>query len=523
MKKTTRFLPGIVSLLLLASCSRTGLLLNPADLGGNYFYEVNLNEITDDRLAVKLTVFGVKADEMTFNFPRIVPGIYGAMDFGRNIGRFQALAGKDTLPVERTGINTWKIYKAHKISEIRYEVNDGWEEFGSGVQEGFYRSAESSFTKDKVFVINNNCLFGYFTGGEKWPVYVTIEKPADFFAATSLTNRSQNPQKDEFSAKNYRELVDNPILYARPDTVNLHIGNTLVTVACYANSGRRLAPDIAREIGPLMESQREYLGGTLPVNRYTFLFYHTLHDKSGEYTGDGLEHSASTLCLLNSRLDSSLLDRFVYGIASHEFFHVLTPLTIHSEEIEDYDFLAPKMSQHLWLYEGMTEYTMLHMPVKQGLEPAEDFLAEIQRKAREMKRFDNNIPLTELSRAAMERQDQYYNFYLKGALVCLCLDIRLRELSEGKYGTQELMRDLSKKYGPDKPFKDDELFDVITAMTFPDIRAFFRDYVEGAQPLPLEEYLAKAGIAFDAKRSKVSLAPDASPQQLQLRKWWTGQ
>lgn len=522
MQKPGFFLSLALLFWLLVSCSRKGLLLSPADLGNNYFYEVNLNEIDDDRLTVKLSVFGVKGEEAVFNFPRIVPGIYGAMDFGRNIVHFQALAGKDTLPVERIGTNSWKIYKVNRINEIRYEVDDGWEEFGSGVQEGFYRSAESSFTKDKVFVINNNCLFGYFTGGEKWPVYVTVEKPADFYAATSLANRSRNPQKDEFSAKNYRELVDNPILYARPDTVNLHVGNTLVTVACYANSGRKLAPDIGRKIGPLMEQQRAYLGGTLPVDRYTFLFYHTLHDKAGEYTGDGLEHSASTLCLLNSRMDSALLDRFVYGIASHEFFHVLTPLTIHSEEIQDYDFLSPKMSQHLWLYEGMTEYTTLHMPVKQGLESVGDFLQEIQRKAQYMKQFDNTIPLTELSRAAMERQDQYYNFYLKGALACLCLDIRLRELSEGKYGTQELMRDLSKKYGPEKPFKDDELFDVIAAMAFPDIRAFFRDYMEGSQPLPLEQYLAKAGVAFDAKRGKIALAPDATLQQLQLRKWWIG-
>ncbi len=497
-------------------------MLNPTDLGSNYFYEVSLNDIKDDRLAVKLSVFGIKTEEAVFNFPRIVPGIYGAMDFGRNIVHFQAFSGNDTLPVERTGTNSWKIHMAYKINEIRYEVDDGWEVFGSGVQEGFYRSAESSFTKDKVFVINNNTLFGYFSGGEKWPVYVSFEKPADFFAATSLENRSKNPQKDDFFAKNYRDLVDNPILYTRPDTVNLHIGNTLVTVACYADSGRKLAAEIGRKIGPLMEHQRAYLGGTLPVDRYTFLFYHTSHSKPGEYTGDGLEHSASTLCLLNSQTDSSLLDRFVYGIASHEFFHVITPLTVHSEEIEDYDFLAPRMSQHLWLYEGMTEYTTMHMPIKEGLEPVEDFLLEIQRKALHMKQFDNSIPLTELSRAAMDRQDQYYNFYLKGALVCLCLDIRLRELSEGKYGTQELMRDLSRRYGPDKPFKDAELFDVITSMTFPEIRTFFRDYVEGSEPLPLEQFLSKAGVRFDAKRNTAALAPDATPQQLQLRKWWIG-
>lgn len=511
-----------VSLLFFA-CTKKVNVFYPVEFHNRYSYDVNLREIRDDRLTVKLAVYDFKADEAVFNFPRIVPGIYGAMDFGRNIVHFKAMADGDTLPVERLSVNSWKIRNARRLDEIRYEVNDGWEEFGSGTTQGFYKSAESSFTEDKVFVINNNCLFGYFTGGEKWPVHVTVIKPEKFYTATSLTNYSKHPEIDEFYVTNYRELVDNPMLYARPDTVNMQIGNTAVTVACYANSGRPLASGIARNIRPLLENQRNYLGGSLPVERYTFIFYHTVNDRPNDYTGDGLEHSTSTLCLLNSRLDSSMLNHFIYGIASHEFFHVITPLNIHSEEIENYDFLAPKMSRHIWLYEGLTEYATMHMPVKQGLEPLSDFLAAIRRKAEQMQKFDNSIPLTELSRMAMERQDQYYNFYLKGALVNLCLDIRLRELSAGKYGTQEMMLDLSKRFGKDKPFKDNELFDVITAMTFPEIRAFFRDYVEGAVPLPLADYLAKAGIEFDEKSLRIQPMKNPTPTQLEVRKWWINQ
>jgi predicted metalloprotease with PDZ domain len=49
-----------------------------------------------------------------------------------------------------------------------------------------------------------------------------------------------------------------------------------------------------------------------------------------------------------------------------------------------------------------------------------------------MKEFDNSLSFTEMSKNSMERQDQYMNFYQKGALIGLCLDIRLRELSDGK-------------------------------------------------------------------------------------------
>jgi predicted metalloprotease with PDZ domain len=111
---------------------------------------------------------------------------------------------------------------------------------------------------------------------------------------------------------------------------------------------------------------------------------------------------------------------------------------------------------------------------------------------------------------------------LKGALIGLCLDIRLRELSGGKYGTQHLMQDLLRKYGKNKPFKDDELIGEITKMTFPEIRHFFTDYVINAKALPLKEYLLKVGIMYDTKDDHFSPVKNISDKQKKLRKAWIG-
>lgn len=487
-----------------------------------YRYSLDLQQLPDDRLHIRLDISGLPQGDVLFHFPRIVPGIYGAMDFGRNIVRLRAWGGSDTLPVERLDINTWRIAGAERLSAVTYEVNDGWDAFSRETTQGFYKSAESSFTANKVFVINHNCLFGFFKGGEQWPVRVEIRKPASLYGATSLPNRSVDPGTDLFEARNYRELVDHPVLYAAPDTTHLHLGNTVATVACFSDSGNKLSANIARLIAPLLENQRQYLGGSLPVDRYTFLFYHAMGDDSGNYTFDGLEHSTSTLCLLNAQLDPVIIESIVYGIASHEFLHIVTPLNVHSEEIAAYDFIAPKMSQHLWLYEGITEYCTMHMPVWQGLQPLGEFLETIRKKARHMQQFDNSIPLTVLSKQALERQDQYYNFYLRGALAGLCLDIRLRELSSGKYGVRDLMRDLSQRYGKNSAFQDEVLFDVITSMTFPEIRDFFRDYVEGAKPLPLGEYLARAGIIYNERRHSAQPEENPTAAQATLRQWWLG-
>jgi predicted metalloprotease with PDZ domain len=59
------------------------------------------------------------------------------------------------------------------------------------------------------------------------------------------------------------------------------------------------------------------------------------------------------------------------------------------------------------------------------------------------------------------------------------------------------MKDLAKTYGKEKAFKDDELFDQIAKLTYPEIRTFFAKYVAGNEPLPLQEVLQRVGINYE--------------------------
>lgn len=128
---------------------------------------------------------------------------------------------------------------------------------------------------------------------------------------------------------------------------------------------------------------------------------------------------------------------------------------------------------------------------------------EKMRRASEHK----EVSFTEMSRRIIEPayQDMYVNVYQKGALIGFLLDIRLKELSNGKTGMRELLLDLSKEYGPNKPFKDDELIDIIVAKTYPEVRQFFDDYVIGDKPLPYQEYYNKIGWRYADKKPGTKL------------------
>src|SRR5690606_35416776 len=141
-------------------------------------------------------------------------------------------------------------------------------------------------------------------------------------------------------------------------------------------------------------------------------------------------------------------------VVSHEFFHILTPLNVHSNEIHYFDYNDPKMSQHLWMYEGVTEYFAHLFQVNQGLINDQEFYDRISSKVESSKNFDDTVPFTVLSQNILEEpyKSDYYNVYLKGALIGLALDIRLRELSDGKSGILNMMKDLSQRYGKDRPF-----------------------------------------------------------------------
>ena len=58
------------------------------------------------------------------------------------------------------------------------------------------------------------------------------------------------------------------------------------------------------------------------------------------------------------------------------------------------------------------------------------------------------------------------------------------------------MQDLAKKYGKEKPFKDNLLIDEIISMTYPQVADFFKNHVEGKVPINYMEYLNKVGLTM---------------------------
>jgi predicted metalloprotease with PDZ domain len=111
--------------------------------------------------------------------------------------------------------------------------------------------------------------------------------------------------------------------------------------------------------------------------------------------------------------------------------------------------------------------------------------------------MDDTMPFTTMSQNVLTKpyKDQYLNVYEKGALIGMCIDIIIREKSNGTRGILDLMQKLSKEYGIEKAFDDSELFAKITLLTYPEVGQFLNTYVSGSTPIPYNEFLSKVGVS----------------------------
>lgn len=455
-----------------------------------YEYRVDLNTVENDQLQIHLTTPKVSETTVEFHMPKIVPGTYAISDFGRWVSDLTALDGSgNELPVKKLDKNRWQISNATKLTKITYSLDDTYD----GKLKRPFQPSGTNFEAGQNFLLNTHGTFGYLEGYQNLPFGVRITRPETFYGSTSLQRAGTEGTTDIFEAARYFELADNPIMYCEPDTASVMVGGAQVMVSVYSPNDRLAATDVRDEVVAVLEAHEQYLGGQLPVDRYAFIIYLT---PKIVLSFGALEHSYSSVYFLPEWLSSSASET-LQDIAAHEFYHIVTPLNIHSEEIGDFNFIDPSMSQHLWLYEGVTEYAAHHAQVMAGLTDMDRFLDEMQGKiSLSLRKYKDDLPFTEMSAAVLEKDKEYGNVYQKGALIGFCLDIRLREWSNGRYGLQDLIADLSKEYGKEVSFQDDALFSKIEELTGPPVRGFLETYVNGPSPLPLKESFEAIGVNY---------------------------
>ena len=460
------------------------LVVGVSTLLSQQVFEVNLNDRSGDTFKVTVYPEKLSASNNIFHFASTAPGTYQIMDIGRYVKNFKAFDGSGKeIDTENISANQWKISNPTAARKITYEAADIWD---SDITENKPYPMCSSTISDNFVMINGQCVFGYFEGKQGDPVRIKINYPSDWKLGTALTKNASG----YFEAESFDHVVDSPFYLGNMTVATTEVGGATVEVYTHSITGRITSNDILTSMQDILNAADDFTNG-LPVDRYTFLYYF------GKNSVGAWEHSYSSGYVMREDSLTAGYAGQLSSIAAHEFFHVVTPLNIHSELIEQFNFVKPVMSQHLWLYEGVTEWAAHMMQLRAGLVSLEQHLATLRNKIAANDAYRQDLSLTELGVRSTEMQDQYGNIYMKGSLVGEMLDLRLLQLSGGKSGLRELMNDLSKTYGKNSAFSEKDFFTELTKKTHPEIGDFIARYVQGTEKLPTAEYLGWVGIQYD--------------------------
>ncbi|MBW1297212.1 peptidase M61 [Aquimarina litoralis] len=468
--------------------------------------KVDLTGVTDDKVPVVINPGRFTQDTVHYFLPKVVQGTYAVSDFGKFVDGFRALDYNGAeLSINKVDDNTWKIPNAKQLDKIVYLVNDTFDIENTGVGTPFSPSG-TNIASDN-FVLNLHGFIGYFDVLKDNQYTIEVKAPSDMQRTSALPSAGKEISEDgsvttdKYFATRYFDVTDNPMMYGKLDVEEFEVGGIKIVLSVYSPNKTYSAAGIKETVYKMMEAQKKYLGDIDSTPRYDIYLYLASQSQTAPTGFGALEHHTSTVVVLPEAIPEEALASAMTDVVSHEFFHIVTPLSVHSEDVHYFDYNNPTFSKHLWMYEGITEYFASVFQVNQGLVTEEEFYTKMMGKIESASLFDDTMSFTKMSENILNEPyaKNYANVYEKGALIGMCIDILLREESDGNRGVLSLMKELSLKYGKNKPFEDNTIIEEIVAMTYPSIEKFLATHVVGETPIDYNEFFSKVGLSMGVK------------------------
>lgn len=435
----------------------------------------------------------------TLRLPAWIPGSYMIREFAKHIVQLKAESGGQPVQVRKLDKDTWQCAKVDGTLTVTYEVY-AWD-----------LSVRAAHLDGTHGFFNGTSVFLAVLGQEDREHQVEILPPEGeaygrWQVATALRPAGASAHGfGLYRADNYDELVDHPV---EMGTFTLAQFDACGVPHEVAITGRHRC-DLKRltaDLKSVCEQHIHFFGEPPPMDRYLFLV-----TAVGEGYG-GLEHRAST-ALLCSRDDLPREGeaergekyRTFLGLASHEYFHAWNVKRIKPAAFVPYDLSRENYTRLLWAFEGITSYYDDLALVRSGLITQEQYLSLIGETVTRVVRGSGRKKQS-IAESSFDAWIKYYrqdenapnavvNYYAKGSLAALALDLTIRQKSNGAKSLDDVMRALWQRHGvPGIGVPEDGVERLAEAASGVDLKEFFKLAVQGTEDLPLGELLAMFGI-----------------------------
>ena len=455
---------------------------------------------------VRVTVQAPQAEGQVFAVPAWIPGSYMIRDYAKHVVSVRAESDGRDVPVEKLDKSRWRAATTSRPLTLVLEIFAHDESV-----RGAHLDADHAF-------FNGTCVFPAVVGQEDVGCDVEILAPElpygkGWRVATSM--RRSTAEEYGFGgyvAADYAELIDHPVEIGHL-TIGEFEANDIPHAIAIRGKTRVDMARLCRDLETVCEHHMGFLGIPSDLDRYLFLL-----NAPGRGYG-GLEHrwSSSLICArdnLPARGDDGVSDeyRMFLGLVSHEYFHLWNVKRMKPAAFTPYDLSQEVHTGLLWVFEGITSYYDDLALVRSGLISVESYLellgqtitrvlrgAGRRRQSIEESSFD---AWTKFYKQDANAANAVVSYYAKGALVALCLDLKLRNETEGRVSLDDVMKEAWSRWGERAAGMPEEGFEQLCLeLSGADLQDFFNATVRGTGELPLDSLLHSHGIDYSLRRA----------------------
>ncbi len=420
-------------------------------------------------------------------------------DFSRHLVDMSASCEGEKLVIDQIDKSSWRVEPCSGVVTIEYLV------YARDL------SVRGAHLDHNHGYYNGTSVFLEVVGLAQQPCEVLIEKPLSKIcqnwrlATTLAAKQAESSGFGLYSALDYDDLIDHPVEMGEFRQIRFEacgVPHDIILTGRYSCDEARLARDLTR----ICEHHIRFFGEPAPVHYYQFQVLVV-----GEGYG-GLEHRSSTslICSRDSLPqsdDNETSDSYreFLGLCSHEYFHTWNVKRIKPAVYQPYELQSEVYTELLWAFEGITSYYDDLALVRCGLIEPQTYLEILAQTITRVLRGKGGRrqSAAESSFNAWTRfyqQDEnaanaIVSYYAKGSLIALCIDLKMRSLTQGEQSLDSVMRALWRNWEETgQGVEDNDIQQLVSEHCESDLEEFLTGLIYQTDELPLQELLKSVGV-----------------------------
>lgn len=430
--------------------------------------------------------------------------LYEIRDFSSHVQRVTASVNGRDVPIEKLDKLTWRV-QARGTVKIAYDTF--WDEPGP---------FNSQLNSEHAFINPAMILFYVPTRREESSTISFGAVPPEWKLATATNTVGSSSGANRYlfslSAATFDALADSPIELSHFEEFTLPGLAPRIRVVIHGDDYKR--HDVESALRKICAYEIKLMEGA-PYPDYTFIFH---SGKAANGSGGGMEHANSTAISIPSGAS-------LPNVSAHEFFHLWNVKRIRPASLEPLDPTREMYTRSLWFAEGVTSTVSSYALVRTGIWSKQEFLQDLSqqitelesRPAEQWQSAEQSSLDAWLEKYALYNQPQRsVSYYTKGQVLGLLLDIVLRDRTDNQRSLDDLLRSMNADFARQGKFYRDSVDIRLESekLAGGSLADFFDNYVAGANPLPYQNFLARAGLelrSHESIRATLGFLPQREP------------